>query len=93
MVFPEGADKNAKEKARAEYGKKMKEYEDRGLSLKQARGYCRRDKVFTKAMGANGPKFIADVLRGEEGFDFKFNCADSGEMEQGQIKAYKKWLK
>lgn len=107
VVYPIGADKDAKKKARAEYAKKMSEYTDpnrkpRPLTLKQARGYLKRDRVFKKAMGANGPKFIADVLNlPDEGFDFKFNCSTKkggkkdatkdGEMEQTQINQYTKY--
>jgi hypothetical protein len=94
VVFPIGADKDARKKAAAEYKKKIDEYKARGRTEKQARGYCRRDRVFKKAMGANGPKFIADVLKGDPataGYDFKFNCDEDGTMEQEQIDQYDEW--
>jgi hypothetical protein len=94
VVYPIGADKDAKKKAGAAYKQKVDDYKARGRTEAQARGYCRRDRVFQKALGANGPKFIADVLQGSPptaGFDFKFNCADSGEMEQTQIDKYKEY--
>lgn len=103
VVYPIGADKDAKKKAKAAYAKKMDEYTDkdrkpRPLTLKQARGYMNRDKFYKKALGANRPKFIADVLNlPDEGFDFKFNCSKKkggkdttkdGEMDQKQINQY-----
>lgn len=94
VVFPEGADKDARAKACKVYNDKKAGYKARGLSDKQAKGYLRRDKIFKKAMGANGPKFIADVLHKKAGkaYDFKFNCSPAGEMSQKQIDQYDKYV-
>jgi len=93
VAFPEGA-KNAKEKAKEAYDKKKKQYMDNGRTEAQARGYCRRDKVYQKAMYDNGAKCIADVVQGNPpsaAYDFKFNCADEGVMEQKQIDKYQQY--
>ena len=94
VVFPEGADKDAREKARKVYNDKKAGYKTRELSDKQAKGYLRRDKVFRKAMGANGPKFIADVLHKKAGkaYDFKFNCSPAGALPQAQIDQYAEYV-
>ena len=91
VPYPEGSDKKAKEKATQAYNEKKQSYLDRGRSEAQATGYCRRDKVFVKALGKNSPTFIADVVQGSPpsaAFDFKFNCSAEGSMEQTQIDQY-----
>jgi hypothetical protein len=98
VVFPEGARKDAKDRAEEAYNKKMAEYRarlnpdgTRRLTEAQARGYCRRDLVYKKALWENGPQFIADVLQGNPptaAYDFKFNCAEEGEIDALQMMKY-----
>jgi len=95
VAYPEGSDKNAKEKAAEAYDKKKKEYMDRGRTEAQAKGYCRRDQVYAKALYDNGPRFIADVLQGNPptaAYDFKFNCGDEGKMDPGQVTKYAEYV-
>lgn len=93
VVYPEGANKEAaKEAAAKAYDEKKQSYIDRGRTEAQAKGYCKRDNVYMKALYENGgATFIADVLQGNPptaAFDFKFNCSGKKEIHQDQLDKY-----
>ena len=90
VAFPEGSE-DGKKKAKEAYDKKKKQYIDNGRTEAQAKGYCQRDKVYTKALYENGAKCIADVVQGNPptaAYDFKFNCGPKGEITKKQILKY-----
>jgi hypothetical protein len=92
--YPEGA-KNAKKEAEKAYDDKMNDYQSRGHSEARARGYCRRDQVYLKALRKAGAKCIADVVDNSKTppriYDFKFNCQKKGKWGADQLENYQKY--
>ena len=93
-VYPESA-KNAKEDAKQAYKEKMEYYQSRGRTENQARGYCRRDEVYLKALRKGGAKCIADVVDNSKSppviYDYKFNCGGKGKWGHSQKENYFKY--
>jgi len=100
-----GTGKSPKQQATEAYDNYIQGHLDAGKSLNQARGYARNADVYYKALKAAGGEFIADVLLVDPpgatptkgppsnikgAYDFKFNCKPEGEMEDTQIRAYKR---
>lgn len=95
VEYPEGKKRtDARQKASAAYEAKRDGYIARGRTPAQARGYCRRDQVYTNALYANGGAvFVADVVQGNPptaAYDFKFNCDGKKEISADQRAGYVK---